>query len=289
MVRSLLPQEQPTRQAWRAAMIPHAGLQYSGRIAAEVLSHLIFPRSIIVIGPKHTRTGVDWAVAPHRTWSVPGIEVANNNELAERLVQNVEYLQLDAAAHEAEHCIEVELPFLSHYAPNSSVVGIAIGTGTLEACQSFATGLANTLCEIDEDVLLLISSDMNHFASDAETRRLDEIAIQAIESLDPEHLFNTVRDNEISMCGLLPAVIVLDALNQIAPLEKTQRVRYATSADVTNDTSRVVGYAGMLFALTRSLLFLPLSAMSRFPESHRSSRSVLRDEAVRMAGRMTAR
>lgn len=246
-VRKLLPQQEPAKERWRAALIPHAGLQYSGQVAAEVMSHVEFPASIIVIGPKHTRNGVDWAVAPHRIWSVPGYEIGNNVELAQQLVDQIDHLQLDAAAHQAEHCIEVELPFVHHYAPQSTVVGVAIGTGDLGACRTFANGLAEVLQKSDEDILLLISSDMNHYASDVETRRLDEIAMQALETLDTEHIFRAIRDNEISMCGLLPAVMTLEALHQIEPLSTAKRVRYATSTDTTRDASRAVGYAGMLF------------------------------------------
>ena len=83
---------------------------------------------------------------------------------------------------------------------------------------------------------------------DDETRRLDEIAMAALESLNPEEVYHQVRDNHISMCGMLPAVMVLDALNRIKPLKKCERVGYATSADATGEKERVVGYAGMLFA-----------------------------------------
>jgi AmmeMemoRadiSam system protein B len=99
----------------------------------------------------------------------------------------------------------------------------------------------------EEPPLLLVSSDMNHYASDAQNRRLDGLALSALETGDPELLFNTVRENEISMCGVLPAVIVLETLRLLGRSSRTERTGYATSADVTGDTSRVVGYAGMLF------------------------------------------
>jgi AmmeMemoRadiSam system protein B len=87
---------------------------------------------------------------------------------------------------------------------------------------------------------------MNHFASDTENRRLDEMALAAMETLDPEELYGTVMANHISMCGVLPAVIVMEALRQLGKLQKVERVAYATSADVSGETSRVVGYAGVL-------------------------------------------
>ena len=217
-------------------------------LMAAVFDRIEVPETVIVIGPKHTRFGVEWAVAPHETWQLPGITVASDIELAQQLADSIADLELDAGAHLREHAIEVELPLLAHVARESRVVGIAIGAGDLERCQQFAEGLAGVLKQRDERVLLVISSDMNHFASDAETRRLDEIALTALESMKPEEVFNTVRDNHISMCGVLPAVMVLDALNRIEPLKKCERVDYATTADTTGDKERVVGYAGMLFS-----------------------------------------
>jgi AmmeMemoRadiSam system protein B len=237
-----------TKQPWRAAMVPRAGLKYSGKVAAAVLDRVEVPETVIVIGPKHTRFGVEWAVAPHEAWQLPGFTVASDIELAQQLADSIADLELDAGAHQREHAIEVELPLLAHVAPKSRVVGIAIGAGDLERCQQFAEGLAGVLKQRDERVLLVISTDMNHFASDAETRRLDEMALTALESMKPEEVFNTVRDNHISMCGVLPAVMVLDALNRIEPLTKCERVDYATTADTTGDKERVVGYAGMLFS-----------------------------------------
>jgi AmmeMemoRadiSam system protein B len=153
---------------------------------------------------------------------------------------------MDAAAHQREHAVEVELPIIARLAPESKVVGIAIGHGDLASCRRFAEGLAEVLRERDDQPLLLISSDMNHYASDAENRRLDELALAALQRGDPEHLFNTIRQNNISMCGVLPAVIVLETLRLLGKFRRAMRTGYATSADVTGDTSRVVGYAGML-------------------------------------------
>jgi AmmeMemoRadiSam system protein B len=204
------------------------------------------PDSVIVLGPKHTPHGVEWAVAPQQAWSIPGATIASDPELARRLVEAIPGLQLDAAAHQQEHAIEVELPFLAKLAPHARVTGIAIGGGNLARCREFAAGLVKCLQGEGRQPLLVISSDMNHFASDAENRRLDEIALSALETLDPERLYETVRKNHISMCGLLPAVIVLETLRLMNMLSRSQRVAYATSADVSGDRSRVVGYAGML-------------------------------------------
>ncbi len=234
-------------EPWPAIMVPHAGLIYSGRIAASVLQRTEIPEKVIVIGPKHTRNGVAWAVAPHQTWSLPGGDMQSDVELAKQLADSIPGLELDAAAHQQEHGIEVELPLLRRIAPDAKVVGIAMNGGNLDRCREFATGLADVMRKQEKPPLLIISSDMNHYATDEENRRLDEIALKAIDQLDPETIYKTVTGNNISMCGVLPAVVILDTLKQLNVLTKSQRVAYGTSADVSGDKSRVVGYAGMLF------------------------------------------
>ncbi len=236
----------PKTKAWPAAIVPHAGLIYSGRITADVLQRIKIPNTVIVLGPKHTALGVEWAVAPQQTWTMPGFTIESDPKLARQLCQAIPGLELDAMAHQREHAIEVELPFIARLAPQASVVGIAIGGGDLERCLQFAAGLAGVLREHEEKPLLLVSSDMNHFATDAENRRLDEIALKSLDSLDPKTVYETVTGNRISMCGVLPAVIVLETLRLLGALKKVERVAYATTADVTGDKSRVVGYAGVL-------------------------------------------
>ncbi|MEQ9410852.1 MAG: AmmeMemoRadiSam system radical SAM enzyme [Fuerstiella sp.] len=235
-----------TKQHCPAVMVPHAGLMYSGRIAGDVLKQIDIPDTVIVIGPKHTRAGVEWAVAPHRIWQLPGTSVASDPELAQHLAARIDGLELDSAAHAQEHCVEVELPLLARLAPQAKVVGIAIGGGSLERCLRFGQQLADVMAELPRPPLLVISSDMNHFAGDEENRRLDEMALQAMETLDSAELYRVVTFNRISMCGVLPAVMVMEALRCRRQLSTIQRVSYATSADVSGDTSRVVGYAGLL-------------------------------------------
>jgi AmmeMemoRadiSam system radical SAM enzyme/AmmeMemoRadiSam system protein B/AmmeMemoRadiSam system protein A len=246
LVDQCLESDGVKRRPWPAVMVPHAGLVYSGPVAARTLGRVQIPGTVIVIGPKHTPHGVEWAVAPHETWSIPGATIASDPALARMLVDAVPGLALDAAAHAQEHAIEVELPFLARLAPQAKVVGVALGGGDLKGCRQFAAGMAQVIRSLPEPPLLAISSDMNHFASDAENRRLDEIALAAMESLDPERLFQTVKEQHISMCGVVPAVIVMETLRLLGQLQKVERVAYATSADASGDKSRVVGYAGML-------------------------------------------
>ncbi len=230
-----------------AVLLPHAGYHFSGRLAAATLAATRIPDTVIIIGPKHTNVGVDWAVAPHATWLLPGMAVHSDLALARWLAKSIPGLTLDANAHEREHAIEVELPLIARLAPRARVVGIVMGSGNWERCQAFASALAKVIRGMSKPPLLIISSDMNHFATDAENRELDALALTKLEQLDAQGLYHTVRDHHISMCGMLPAVVVLETLRQLGRLHDCRRIGYATSADATGDTSHVVGYAGLTF------------------------------------------
>ncbi|MCC6123643.1 MAG: AmmeMemoRadiSam system protein B [Pirellulales bacterium] len=241
------PNGAPQRQSYAAAMVPHAGWVYSGHLAAAVLERVEFPERVVVLCPKHYPGGAGWAVAPHRRWRFPGGEVSSDPELAARLADGVQGLQLDAEAHRQEHAIEVQIPLLARLAPQARVVGISVGQGALDEALRFASQMADVLRDMPQRPLLIISSDMNHFADDGQTRRVDRLALDAIESLDPRRLYETVRENRISMCGMYPCAIVMETLRQLDALHRAELVGYATSAEVNGQRDRVVGYAGMLF------------------------------------------
>ena len=186
-------------------------------------------------------------MAPHRAWSLPSGQVKSDPELAGKLADVVTGMELDAASHEPEHAIEVQLPILARLAPGARVVGVAMHGGQLDAIQRAAAQMAALLAEMPRRPLLVISTDMNHYADDQTTRRLDRLALDAIESLDPAGLFETVSRNRITMCGVVPAVFVLETLQRLGALDRVEIVGYATSADASGDASRVVGYAGALF------------------------------------------
>jgi AmmeMemoRadiSam system radical SAM enzyme/AmmeMemoRadiSam system protein B/AmmeMemoRadiSam system protein A len=248
VVTDMLGDIPKSKQQVTAVLVPHAGLKYSGRLAADVLKRVAIPETVIIIGPKHTALGVDWAIEPAESWSIPGTKFNANKELAQELINAIPGLHYDAAAHIREHAIEVELPFLAQLAPETKIVGICIGAASYSKCQEFASGLAKVLRDKQGEVLVIVSSDMNHYASDSENRRLDALALECVEAGNAKQLLTTCREENISMCGVLPTVMVMEALQELGRLGKVEKVGYATSADVTGDKTRVVGYAGLIWA-----------------------------------------
>ena len=231
-----------------AAMVPHAGLQYSGRVAADVWRRIELPEDILIIGPKHTADGVDWAVAPHKQWKMSESSIMKGNqELARQIAESVPGMELDATAHRQEHGIEVQLPLLYRLAPESQITAIAMSGGTVPELRAAAQSLAELLTKLVTPPMIVISSDMNHFADDTENRRRDELALDKLAALNPEGLLEICETENISMCGQIPAALVLLTLQYMKRECHYRKISYTTSADVSGDFSRVVGYAGLLF------------------------------------------
>ena len=229
----------------RAVMLPHAGWRFCGDTIGKTLARVRVPKTVIVIGPKHTPYGASWSVAPHEHWNIPSGTVPIATDWVRRLTKLVPGLESEPDAHRLEHGAEVLLPFLHRIEPELRVVPIVMGQSSYEATSMMAAGLAALINEHDTDPLLVISSDMNHFATESENRQLDQIALSAMLTGDPRQLFDACQDNQISMCGVLPAVTVMQTLAKSRLIE-LELVDYHTSADQTGDTSRVVGYAGVL-------------------------------------------
>lgn len=233
------------KSQYRACLVPHAGYVYSGHVAGAVYERISFPKRIIVLGVRHFPYGEEAAILSEGLWRTPLGDAQVDSELAARISRACPVLREDSIAHEREHSLEVQLPFLQVLRHGFTFVPIALGTIRFDELMSVGQSLGKILSS-DPDVLLLTTSDGNHYEDDATTRRKDHLAIEQILHFDPRGLFDVCRKHDISMCGLGPAVAMLTALNQIG-VRNAELVKYATSADVSGDTSAVVGYAGILF------------------------------------------
>lgn len=226
-------------------MAPHAGYMYSGHVAGAVFAQVEIPKRCVVLCPNHTGMGRALAIMGDGAWETPLGEVPIDAGLASALKARFPLLQEDAAAHRAEHAAEVELPFLQLRQPELTFVPIALGTGQFEPLEQLGHVVAEVIAAQSDPVLIVASSDMNHYESDAVTRVKDHRAIERILSLDPRGLYDVVTQQDISMCGFGPAVAMLTAARQLGA-KSAELVKYATSGDVSGDRNMVVGYAGVI-------------------------------------------
>jgi AmmeMemoRadiSam system protein B len=185
------------------------------------------------------------AILSEGAWQTPLGDVPIDGELAGALKRRFPDLQEDSAAHRAEHAAEVELPFLLLRQPALRFVPIALGTGQFEILEQLGKALADVIAAQNDSILIVASSDMNHYESDIVTRVKDHRAIERILTLDARGLFDVVTQQSISMCGFGPAVAMLTAARQLGA-KSAELVKYATSGDVSGDRERVVGYAGVV-------------------------------------------
>jgi hypothetical protein len=226
-------------------VVPHAGYMYSGHVAGAVYARLQIPARCILLCPNHTGMGQPLSLMSHGAWETPLGRIAIDSELAAALLAQFPLLTDDADAHRAEHAIEVQLPFLQAKRPEFRFVPIALGTRQYEALAGLGHSIGEVLAALDEPVLVLASSDMNHYESDQVTRVKDHKAIDRILALDPRGLYDVVTNEDISMCGFGPTVAMLTA-TQALGATKAELVKYATSGDVSGDRNMVVGYAGVI-------------------------------------------
>lgn len=234
-----------------AIMTPHAGLRFSGQVAMDVWSQVQLPSSVLIIGPKHTQYGCDWAVSPSQAWELPGGERWQTDMvLMHKIASGVEGMELDLAAHAREHSVELQLPILEALTSADArpkIVAVAVKSASLEEIIRSAEQLADVLRELPERPLLVISSDMNHFANEAENRRRDRLAIDAMLTGNPLKLIEVCAENSISMCGLVSAAIVMQTLIELGEEFVVEEISYDTSASSSGNSDRVVGYAGVVF------------------------------------------
>ncbi|MGA7645577.1 MAG: AmmeMemoRadiSam system protein B [Terriglobales bacterium] len=246
------PPENPAESGLISAIgcvVPHAGYIYSGSVAGAVYSRLEVPKRCVILCPNHTGKGRPLAVMTSTTWQTPLGDVAADAEVGGRLLRRFPALEEDSAAHRGEHAIEVQLPFLQARQPELHIVPITVGTSNFDVLRGLGEALADVIGEVEEDhekkVLIVASSDMNHYESDAVTRVKDRKAIERVLAMDARGLWEVVMNEDITMCGFGPTVVMLTAAKLLGATSATL-VKYATSGEVSGDYESVVGYAGII-------------------------------------------
>jgi AmmeMemoRadiSam system protein B len=238
-----------TARSVRAAIVPHAGFIYSGPTAAAVFARVTIPAVVIILAPNHTgvseaKGGVSlWEAGAFRT---PLGDVPIDAGVAEALRSASEdAVGIDHDAHRAEHAVEVELPFLQVVRPDVRIVPLVIAWDAWEPARCLGEVLARVVQAAGEPVLLLASSDLNHYEPAAVTEQKDSSVLEAIQSLDGEGLLARCRKERVSMCGRGPAAVVLAAARALGATS-AEVVDYRHSGWVSGDNARVVGYAGVV-------------------------------------------
>jgi AmmeMemoRadiSam system protein B len=246
---ALIPATTTKRKAV-AVVCPHAGWMYSGHTAGLVYSAVEIPDRVLLVGPNHRDAGSRYAVYSSGAWHTPMGDVPVAEPLALELLDRCELLAEDARAHTQEHSLEVQLPMLLRANPNVHIVPLLIGgswpeSGGRRELKEIGHTVAQCVKEYGKPVLLVASTDLNHYEDQEASHIKDKLVLDAIVKLDPDALMDRVIDVGVSMCGVAATYIVLWAALGLGA-KHAELLEYRTSGDVSGDFARVVGYGGVV-------------------------------------------
>jgi len=226
-----------------ALVAPHAGYPYSGPVAAHsyaTIARRSKPETVVVLGPNHRRVGADVAVAPSDRWRTPLGETSVDRGLAQAVVDGADGATFDAVAHETEHSVEVQVPFLQHVLADVSIVPICLGAIGHDRAASLGATLSSAIDRAGRDAIIVASTDLTHYQSHDAAREADRPIREAIEALDTDAIARRVASGH-SMCGPWATVAALRAARERGA-DSGDVLTYATSGDTAGSPGRVVGY-----------------------------------------------
>jgi AmmeMemoRadiSam system protein B/AmmeMemoRadiSam system protein A len=226
-------------------LMPHAGYPYSGPVAGATVSRVKFKDTFIIMGPSHTGMGKPLSIMTEGTWKTPLGEVEVDSQLARQILAVSRNLQEDRLAHQHEHAVEVQIPFLQYFKPDIRIVPIVLAYAGATAYKEVGREIARAIKELNREAVIIASGDMTHYESQESAERKDYQAIEAMLNLDEDELTRRFEGLNISMCAHGPAVSLISAAKELGATE-AELVRYQTSGDTTGDYSAVVGYAGII-------------------------------------------
>jgi len=233
------------RERFVAAVVPHAGLMYSGHVAAAFYAAVELPKRYVILCPNHTGAGHYAAINRSGEWRTPLGSVPVDEDLADAIMRRTPIVADDVRAHAREHSLEVQLPFLQQLAGNFTFVPICLATHRYELCEEIGNAVADAVAAAEEPVGILASSDLNHYQDQQVTLQKDQAAIDAVLDLDPRELWRVVGEKDISMCGFIPTTTMLVAAKKLGA-SSAKLIKHATSGDINGDYSHVVGYAAII-------------------------------------------
>ncbi|ADB87965.1 AmmeMemoRadiSam system protein B [Saccharolobus islandicus] len=231
-------------------VVPHAGYIYSGPVAAHSYYYLVSegrPDVVIILGPNHTGLGSYVSAWPKGEWETPLGSVKIDEEILMQLVKESEVIDLDEKSHLYEHSIEVQLPFLQYFFDDDfKIVPIVIMMQTPEIAEFLADAIYNVMQKNpDKDIVVLASSDMNHYDPHEITVKKDVEVIEKIQQLDYKGLYEVVEGKDVTLCGYGPIMVNLILAKKFG--KKAYILKHATSGDTSGPKDSVVGYLAARF------------------------------------------
>jgi MEMO1 family protein len=229
-----------------ALVAPHAGLMYSGPVAA----HAYLAASsghydvVVLVGPSHHVGFTGVAIVPRGAFDTPlgPIEISEADAAAIRGA--CPSVQDNSDAHAREHALEMQLPFLARLLPGTPIVPLVMGYQTRATIVGLGRGLALALA--GRKALLVASSDLSHYQDARTATGLDRQVLDLVRDFNADGLMSLLERDPDHACGGGPIVAVMQAARALGA-EDARVLKYADSGDVSGDKNAVVGYMAAVF------------------------------------------
>jgi len=226
---------------------PHAGYIYSGPVAANGFYQIALdgkPDTIIILGPNHRGFGEDISIMVEGKWKTPLGELEIDTDIAEKILKNSKIIKNDKKAHQYEHSIEVQLPFIQYiFGKNIKFVPICMTRQDINTDIEIAQSICSSV--VDKNILIIASSDFTHYEPQEYAENVDKQAINAIIEFNPKKLYDMIYHQNLTMCGPGPITVMLIVCETLGA-KKAELLKYATSGDVSGMFNQVVGYASII-------------------------------------------
>ena len=225
---------------------PHAGYMYSGPIACHSFYAISSdaPELFIIIGPNHWGIGSSVATMKDCKWNTPLGNVEVDSEAAEEISHISEIIDVDYFSHTREHSLEVQIPIIQEMYSDFKILPISMINQNKDAAKDI--GLAIVKIAEKKKAMIIGSSDFTHYEQNEFAHKQDMALIEPILKLDVKKFYDVLEDRNVSACGYGAIAATMIACKELGAT-KGELLKYATSGDITGDTSSVVGYGSIVF------------------------------------------